>query len=450
MRKYVAGIVTALAVLWPALASAHLVNTKVGEFYAGMMHPVRTLEYGLPVLALALLASQRGKGACRVTLFLFPLVVMSAGFAGGRLPVALEAAMPVVLVGLGVMLIIAEHCGTPAVAIAGVLTGAILGYRCGNDLAAAGVGLQFIPGVALTGFLVVALVTSWMPVSRGLQTVAGMACVAVGLLLVLGVNPVLASRHGLGLPGEQELLGTLESRQLTTPVIVGALIAALIWGAGHALTPGHGKTIVAAYLIGEHATPWHAVYLGLVVTTTHTVGIFVLGLIALFASRYVMPEQLYPWLATASGLLVAGMGAGMLWRRIRTPVFVPVEQHHSHYSLAPHDHEHGHSHLPPTSWRSLLALGISGGILPCPAALVLLLGAVSLNRTAFGIVLVFAFSVGLAGVLTMVGLLFVKGSQLLQRVPRGGVWMRRLPVVSAVMIFLIGIGLTIQALAARF
>jgi ABC-type nickel/cobalt efflux system permease component RcnA len=249
--------------------------------------------------------------------------------------------------------------------------------------------------------------------------------------------------------------------------MAGAIGAALIWGAAHALTPGHGKTIVAAYLIGERSTPWHALYLGLTVTITHTLMIFVLGLVALFASRYVVPAQLYPWLGAVSGLLVMGIGAGMLWNRLqvmrRTSLARVEEEHthghdchhhhddHGHHHDHDHDHHHAHSHLPPgggdspVTWRSLLALGISGGILPCPSALVLLLAAVSLNRAGLGIALVVAFSVGLATVLTVVGLLFVRGSRLLQRVPQAGTWMRVLPVVSALVILAIGIGLTGQA-----
>ena len=118
-----------------------------------------------------------------------------------------------------------------------------------------------------------------------------------------------------------------------------------------------------------------------------------------------------------------------------------------------HDHQHGHSHLPPgadgapVTWRSLLGLGISGGLLPCPSALVLLLTAVSLNRAALGMVLVVAFSLGLAGVLTMVGLLFVKGSRVVQQLPRVGTWGPLLPAASALVIMMIGLWLTAEAVS---
>ena len=254
------------------------------------------------------------------------------------------------------------------------------------------------------------------------------------------------------------MIATIKNGHPTPPIIVGSILGAVIWGAAHALTPGHGKTIVAAYLIGARSTAWHALYLGLTVTITHTFGIFVLGLIALFASRYVVPEQLYPWLSAVSGLIVVGMGAWMLWQRAR-PLLASDHCDHSHHHHHGHDHhhdydddqDHGHSHLPPgtkgevVTWKSLLALGISGGILPCPSALVLLLAAVSLNRIGFGIVLVLAFSLGLAGVLTAVGLLFVKGSRILRRLPRFDVWVRVLPVASALIILVLGIGLTLEA-----
>ena len=109
------------------------------------------------------------------------------------------------------------------------------------------------------------------------------------------------SARGAKLPGQEELLAMLRASELSVPLVMGALLAVMVWGAGHALTPGHGKTIVAAYLIGSRSTPWHALYLGLTVTLTHTLGIFALGLVALFASQYVLPEQLYPWLGVIRG-----------------------------------------------------------------------------------------------------------------------------------------------------
>jgi nickel/cobalt transporter (NicO) family protein len=274
---------------------------------------------------------------------------------------------------------------------------------------------------------------------------------------VMGDGAPTAART-VGLPTEESLMALLRTDMLSLPVIVGAFLAAIGWGAAHALTPGHGKTIVGAYLVGSQGTPGHALYLGLTVTATHTIGVFVLGLIALLASRYVLAEQLFPWLAAVSGVLVFALGASMLAKRVRPLLrrHVPHEhphptEHHHAYQHHHGDHHHGHSHLPPgadgaaVTFRSLLGLGISGGLLPCPSAFVLLLTAVSLQRTGFGLLLVLAFSLGLAGVLTGVGLLFIKGSQLLQNAPRAATVSRYIPAVSALMMLIIGVGITVEA-----
>src|SRR5207244_8596163 len=166
-------------------------------------------------------------------------------------------------------------------------------------------------------------------------------------------------------------------------VVLASLAAALFWGAAHALGPGHGKTIVTAYLVGQRGTPRHAALLGLIVTVTHTVGVFALGLVTLLLSRFVVPDHLYPWLNLVSGLLVVGIGVSVFtarWRHRRAHA-----QGHSH-----HDHHHGHGPDARITARSLLAGGVSGGLLPCPSALVVLLAAISLHRVAFGLLLVVA------------------------------------------------------------
>ncbi|NTU64310.1 MAG: ABC transporter permease, partial [Chloroflexi bacterium] len=167
-----------------------------------------------------------------------------------------------------------------------------------------------------------------------------------------------------------------------------------MWGAAHAFSPGHGKTIVAAYLVGSRATARHALFLGATTTVTHTAGVFTLGLITLFASRYIVPEQVYPWLEVGSGALLVVLGISMFAGRVRRVAAHDRAQHahdhdYDHDHDHPHDHDHdhhhhashNHSHLPPgtddtpVTWRRLLALGISGGLLPCPSALVVMLGA---------------------------------------------------------------------------
>lgn len=248
-----------------------------------------------------------------------------------------------------------------------------------------------------------------------------------------------------------------------------ALLAAFVWGGAHALSPGHGKTIVAAYLVGARGTARHALFLGLTTTLTHTAGVFVLGIITLFASRYILPEQLYPWLGVLSGLLVVGIGASMIWQRLRQAT--PHSHDHSHDHFHDHSHEHphdhshhshshqphshgghSHSHLPPGSdgapitWRSLLALGVSGGLLPCPSALVVMLGAIALQRVAFGLLLIVVFSFGLASVLTLIGILMVHAGKLVRYVPESGRVLRLAPIASALFITLAGGGITAQAL----
>ena len=242
-------------------------------------------------------------------------------------------------------------------------------------------------------------------------------------------------------------------RHLGVGFVLVALLIAMFWGAVHALSPGHGKSIVAAYLVGSRGTARHAAFLGLTVTVTHTASIFALGLITLYLSGYILPETLYPWLSVISGLVVVAMGASILVRRARRLRAATHQHHHDH----DHEHHHahgpgGHTHLPPgadgsaISVRSMLALGISGGILPCPSALVVMLGAIAVHRVAFGLVLVVAFSFGLAATLTGVGLLVVYARRLVDRVPSSGRLVQAAPTFSAAVITLLGVGLTVQAL----
>jgi ABC-type nickel/cobalt efflux system permease component RcnA len=245
-----------------------------------------------------------------------------------------------------------------------------------------------------------------------------------------------------------------------------ALVAATL-GAFHALEPGHGKTVVAAYLVGSRGTAWHAVLLGLIVTASHTAGVYLLGGVTLYASRYVVPERLYPWLGAISGLTIAGLGFFLFLRRY-------AERGHRHR----HDHEHAHVHLDVSvtdhalshhelehrhgghhhhhhvvtrsgvvSLRELFALGITGGIVPCPAALVVLLSAVALRRVGFGLFLIVAFSVGLAAVLIAIGVLMVYAGRLMARFKADGPWITRwLPLTSSAVMTILGLAIAAQAL----
>jgi ABC-type nickel/cobalt efflux system permease component RcnA len=240
-------------------------------------------------------------------------------------------------------------------------------------------------------------------------------------------------------------LAGLVTGDLSAGVVLLALVLAMGWGALHSLSPGHGKSMVAAYLVGTRGTARHALLLGGVVTATHTAGVIALGLVTLVASRYVLPETLFPWLNLVAALMVLGVGAWVLGGRLRR-----ARSHHAHHHHHGHHHGHhghGHHHAPPAdlSPRGLLAVGAAAGIVPCPSALVLLLGAISIHRVGYGLVLVLAFSAGLAGVLSLIGLLVLRARRLIDRVPMDGRIAAAVPVASAVVILVLGVVLTVRA-----
>jgi len=221
---------------------------------------------------------------------------------------------------------------------------------------------------------------------------------------------------------------------LSVLVILASLAAALFWGAAHALSPGHGKTIVTAYLIGKRGTAKDAALLGGIVTLTHTIGVFALGLVTLALSQWIVPDRLYPWIDLVAGLMVVSIGLAVLRSRARHAV-AHRHGHHDH-----HEHEHD------VSRRSLLAVGVSGGLLPCPSALVVLLAAISLHRLAFGLVLIVAFSAGLALSITGIGLGAVLAKKAFTRRSFDGALIRALPAVSALVIVVAGVLMTAHAL----
>jgi nickel/cobalt transporter (NicO) family protein len=212
---------------------------------------------------------------------------------------------------------------------------------------------------------------------------------------------------------------------------------AAFWGAAHALTPGHGKAIVAGYLVGTRGRPRDAVALGLIVTATHTIGVFALGIVTLVLSAFVVPEQLYPWLTLSSGLLVVGVGASVLWRRLRHRRQHAHGHNHHHHD---HHHEHGYGR------GGLLGVGIAAGLLPCPSALVALLSAIALHRVGLGLVLILAFSAGLAATITAIGLVAVLARRAFSRLRLDGRLIRALPAASALAIVAVGVGITLKAL----
>jgi ABC-type nickel/cobalt efflux system permease component RcnA len=217
-------------------------------------------------------------------------------------------------------------------------------------------------------------------------------------------------------------------------------VSAFLLGAAHALTPGHGKTIVAAYLVGSRGRVMDAVLLGSVVTITHTASVFALGLATLYASQSVSLDRIYPVLAMLSGALVAGIGAWLLATRLRG---TPTASHHHHHDH-PHPHPHHHDHE--SSGRGgLLSLGISGGLVPCPEALVVLMISISLRRLGLGLALLVVFSLGLAAVLIAIGVAMVMAAPAVRRFAGENRLTRALPVASAAVVTLLGIVLVVEA-----
>jgi len=254
--------------------------------------------------------------------------------------------------------------------------------------------------------------------------------------------------------------GVFEDAAAGNTALIVLLLAALGWGALHALSPGHGKAMVAAYLVGSKGTSRDAVVLGAVVTVTHTIGVFALGLITLLLAQYILPEDLYPWLTLVSGLLVVAIGLTVLRSRVayhraqRTrrhahddePAHAHSHERHHHR----HDHDHGpdgHRHdVPDTITRKgLIAMGASAGLIPCPSALVVLLGAVAQHHVALGLLLILAFSVGLAATLTALGLLVVHARRVTTRLKVPQRLITALPAASAIAIVGLGCLLTLQA-----
>lgn len=320
---------------------------------------------------------------------------------------------------------------------------------------------------------------------------------------------------------DAEWAAMIGSDQLSSGVILLAIFVSLIAGASHALSPGHGKTVVAAYLVGSRGTIWHAVFLGIVVTLTHVSSVLLLGVITLVFYQYVVPDRLNPILESFSGLLIVIIGITIFFRRYGAyqrkkvlknlgitsshfhhhhPMHDEEEEDHDHEHLHIHDHDHSHDHWhdshghvhenrddrehvhthtdeqvdeyedehdhdhnheyahehgPHThtheipadaNWRDLLVLGITGGIVPCPAALLVLLSAVALHRLLFGLLLIVFFSIGLAAVLITIGILMVSAKQLLDRYVKNEESFAWLQIASPVLVTLLGLVIFLRGL----
>ncbi|MDQ6884589.1 MAG: sulfite exporter TauE/SafE family protein, partial [Candidatus Dormibacteraeota bacterium] len=250
-----------------------------------------------------------------------------------------------------------------------------------------------------------------------------------------------ANAGALGLV-QDRFAALIAPKDLSLSLLAFSLLLAVLLGGLHALSPGHGKAVMAGYLVGARGTTRHALILGLTITVTHTAGVFALGIVTLYAASVVTPERLYPWLTLFSGVMILVIGATLILTRART-------------AFHGHDHAQGHDHgaqKPGLSRRNVVFLGITGGLIPCPTALVVLLSALSLHRVAFGMLLILAYSIGLAIALSGIGIVLAGGTALVSRVRprfalRGlGHATSLIPVASAAVVAIAGLALTAQAL----
>lgn len=350
--------------------------------------------------------------------------------------------------------------------------------------------------------------------------------------------------------GDEDKLLALVGSEMTPTVLLTTLGLAFILGALHALTPGHGKTMVAAYLVGSRGTISQAVLLGIVVTITHTASVFLLGIACMVAFQYVVPDKIIPWLGFVSGLMVTGVGATLLIGRLTGKDWGHGHSHdqghghshgHSHgkkagKDLSSHDHSHSHDHSPgagdhshshgqpepspnqasltdhgahshdhhhshdddcghdhshdhdhdhdhqhthssglshprfgiqggepvsapivrlvsdapapseSVSLWALVGLGISGGLVPCPEALVVLLAALSLNKLMLGMLVLVAFSTGLASLLVLIGILVVSATRMSKRFYPSDETIRKVSIVSYVVICGLGLVIAVRSL----
>ena len=342
-------------------------------------------------------------------------------------------------------------------------------------------------------------------------------------IVIIGVVACTVGFADEGHEHSGDRIKELINQPLTLQLAIVALVVSFVLGGLHALTPGHGKAIVAAYLVGSKGRVIDAVFLGLVVTFTHTFSVIALGIVMLVAQGFA-PDDIVPWLSLFSGVLIVGIGAWLLTRNMKQYYGGraqsdahghqhphPHEHSHGHDHSHDHDHDHNHGHddehghdddhshdhnhdhdhphdddhdhghdhshehshdddhghdhshdhglthshggrthshvVPPerTGFWGLLSLGISGGIVPCVDALIGLLFAISLGKLVWGLIILCAFSLGLAAVLVAIGILMVMAKPVIERFTGEGIWLQRLPIISAAVVILLGALLVFKA-----
>lgn len=284
-----------------------------------------------------------------------------------------------------------------------------------------------------------------------LDTTGAIRLADEGRELVLGLsgraaaatdNPRPQSGRVEAEPEADSLIAFLQDESGGFGLHLFGLCTAFVLGAFHALSPGHGKAMVAAYLIGTRGRIIDAVRLGVVVTVTHMISVVALGAVALILSHYTVSRDFYPWLGVASGGLIFLTGYFLLAR-----IAVTANHGHHHDHPHPHDHPHEHGSVPAgNSFREIVSLGVAGGLVPCPSAIVILLFAIAVNRIVTGLMLILSFSLGLAAVLILIGILTITAANRLERFSTRLGWLRRLPVFTAGIIMILGVAIGLNAL----
>jgi nickel/cobalt exporter len=324
-----------------------------------------------------------------------------------------------------------------------------------------------------------------------------------GTGVVTGVGGVLGTAPSSALPRGVDRLteaftDLVAREQITAGFAALAVGVAVVLGALHAFAPGHGKTVMAAYLVGGRGSLRDALVIGASVTVTHTLGVLVLGAV-LTVVGLASPEQAYPVLGAVSGVLLMGIGLFLLrsaWRtrravpvpaldqaRVLVPAGAPAHDHvhdhdHAHDHAHDHDHDHDHDHahdhdhgglehshglfrhthaLPEkgSGLKGLLAVGLAGGMVPSPSALVVLLGGIALGRAWFGFGLVVAYGIGMAAALMATGLLLVRARSRVEAMAARAASSRRvrlatragqvLPTATAALVVVVGAGVLLRA-----
>ena len=249
---------------------------------------------------------------------------------------------------------------------------------------------------------------------------------SLGLLTIAFL--LLATQPALAHPGHG-FLPNITEQILTTQLTITGLTLACFFGAVHGLTPGHGKTIATAYLVASNSTFLQALMLSAIVTVTHTLGIFALGWTVLLASHYLLPEQLYYIFSLLSGITISVIG---FWQ-LESYFNPPVDEHH---------HDLGDR----SDSKSLISLGIAGGLIPCSEALILLLGAIAIHQEIYGLELVAAFSLGLGFTLAIIGAIAVYCREWLDNLPQFKSVRNYFPLINAVAVSIAGLILTTEAI----